>query len=105
MKKKLIASYKEWSKKGILPNDGLCNCLEDTEYFKTFQLFKPDSKTMTKLFKQDYLTLYWGCDMKWEDIYKITDIKQIRIGEFVCRQFTPLRETIVLLICAMHDEL
>ena len=75
--------HKLWMEDGQMFSDGLCNNLfsEDMEYL---MLFNPDG------FKQNY----WAYG---ED--EFPSFKNIMYD------YTPLRQTIVLLICAMKGEL
>lgn len=81
MQKKLIDLHKEWCETGKLPKGGLCNSLP-WEYIKAFSLFDYD---------QPYGE-FWGCPE-----YEYGDSRR----EF---EYTPTRQTIVLLICAMNNE-
>jgi hypothetical protein len=91
--KKLIEHYQEWAEEGRLPSPGLCSSI-DENYEKTLGLFEPTKKDIKELKKSGYTFNFWGYN-----------------GSFYDRSFlkyyglTPLRETIILLICAMHDEI
>jgi len=89
--KKLIDHYKEWDKEGQLPDDGLCYSIPD-EYKKSLRLFKPTEKELRKLTEWGLSPFYWASGLGWFDLNRY-------------RSLTPLRETIILLICAMHDEI
>jgi hypothetical protein len=87
---KLIELYKKWMKTGLLPHWGLCKSLP-YKYKKLFELVSPTEEDKSRY----NLLNYWGCDKTIENVSEteLTD------------SFTPLRQTIVLFICAMHDEL
>lgn len=90
--KKLIDLYKEWMETGLIEEDrfrkhgtgGLCNCVPE-KYLETLFLFTPkkdsDGFWANNLDRTYYSTI--------ESMYG----------------FNPLRQTIVLLICAIHNEL
>ena len=89
----LINEYKKWIGTGILPYTGLCFTLKGTIYFQTLEMFRPNLKEQEELYKENKSMLFWGNGENYNDV-KSLDL-----------DFTPLRQTIVLLICAMHDEL
>lgn len=89
---KLKQKYEKWMETGRLPKDGLCNCLMRTEYQNTLGLFRPSLKDKFELSEEGISRGYWGSGLAYTDK-----------GKFY--SFTPLRQTIVLLILAMHDEL
>lgn len=90
MKKKYLPLYYEWMNTG-LPSNGLCESLEnscDLDYFDNGQGIN-----------------YWGY---WADkgdvrIYSGDVNHEERMN--MLRQFTPLRQNIVLLLAAMNGEL
>lgn len=88
---KLIELYRIWMTTGHLPKLGLCNSIP-IEYRKTFYLLAPLHDDKVGLLIDSGSQTYWGsglpCDHKLEET-----------------GFTPLRQTIVLLICAIHNEL
>lgn len=88
----LIEEYENWMETKELPDNGLCGCLKGTEYRDTLRLFIPSSKDFTELFRNSLDLAYWGSSLAYNDN-----------GRFY--SFTPLRQTIVLLILAIHDEL
>lgn len=81
---KLIDLYKQWMETGKLPEDGLCNCIPQ-KYSKEFNLCKPESSPY----------MYWA---------NIDTPTQNNYDDWH-NGFNPIRQTIVLLICAMCDEL
>ena len=89
--KKLIDHYKEWLEKGELPKFGLCHSVPN-EYKKSLLLFEPTLYELNEAIDCGMSGLYWASGLTIFDPNK--------------RQaLTPLRETIILLICAMHDEI
>jgi len=86
---KLIDLHKQWMETGMLPKDGLCNSLRGK--YAT-NLKKHFDKTIG-----EYGT-FWA--------YPLTYQQQIRHSYTeMALSYTPLRQTIVLLICAMNNEL
>lgn len=84
--KKLIDLYKEWMETGTLPGDGLCNSVPK-EYKSDLRKLEPEC----------YYT-FWA--------YPLTDQQQLDHSYYdMAYSFTPLRQTIVLFICAMNNEL
>jgi hypothetical protein len=89
--KKLIEHYKVWLEKGELPVYGLCLSVPD-EYKESLYLFVPTDDELDELACLGISGFYWASGLRMFDPNK--------------RQaLTPLRETIILLICAMHDEI
>jgi len=84
---KLIDLHKEWMEKGLLPNSGLCNTLafEEPPYSTLLNEILPN--------KNGYLLPNGEFIMGDKVTSKIRD------------EYTPLRQTIVLLICAMNNEI
>ena len=76
-----------------MPASGLCDCIPQ-EYKETLKMFDPE----------DYLTYgnYWGADKPWNEYLIKGDVfdDRNRFGGYGI-----LRQTIVLMICAMHNEL
>lgn len=68
---------------GDLPDYGLCNCLDSEE----LELFKPDDAS------EFYPRNYWAYGGPHASINTVST------------QFSPLRQTIVLFLAAMNDEL
>jgi len=88
---KLIDLYKEWMETGKLPDWGLCNSIPK-EYWETLDLFEPSQDEESQLDYEGLSWNYWASGLP-------TNHKDEKYG------FTPLRQTIVLLICAMKDEI
>lgn len=89
---RLIDLYKEWMEKGRLPNGGLCVSL-NCEYEDSLkEYFYPTPTEFKSLSHEGYEPTYWASGLP-------SDHKDEYCG------FTPLRQTIVLLICAIHNEL
>jgi hypothetical protein len=89
--KKLIDNYKEWVEDGGLPDYGLCNSVP-SEYRESLLLFVPTDDESDELVKLGISRHYWASGLGVLDPNKLDTL-------------TPLRETIILLICAMHDEI
>ena len=93
--KKYLSIYELWAPKGkMLPGEtrdtsGLC------DYFNgdpLFELMKPTVKDEEQLRHEGKSTYVWASDVGYEED-----------GEFFT--FNPLRQTIVLFMAAMNDEL
>ena len=89
---KLKQEYENWMETGELPENGLCSCLLRTKYKSTLELFEPLLEESMELSKEGISQCYWASGLSYTDN-----------GRFY--SFTPLRQTIVLLILAIHDEL
>lgn len=89
---KLIEMHKSWMDKGELDVNGLCNSLKGTVYEEILELFEPECNPLNT-----QTDVYWG--------YSGINVLFAPNEHFVKYQYTPLRQTIVLLICAMHNEL
>lgn len=94
---KLIDYHHQWMETRCVPNQGLCNtmdCFNHDEWLKYYIL-------LIKFFKPDtYEQAYWAYGVKYpEGVLSAQEIK------LITTKYTPLRQTIVLFICAMYDEL
>ena len=91
MSKKLIDLHKEWMEVGEIPEnedgDGLC-ALIPFEFRDDFNLFKPKN-----YFELSFPKTYWA--------HSARPPRDSRAW----KEYTTLRQTIVLLICAMNNEL
>jgi hypothetical protein len=94
MKGKLITNFKKWSTEGEIPEEGLCTTLRYTPYKETLEQFVPTREDVDTLHKEDKPFIYWAYGIKFSD----EETKERRQG------LTPLRQTILALICAIHDE-
>lgn len=92
MAKKLINLYKEWMETGKIPGNGLCNSMPNDEYKYSLEDFAPYSSDKLGIINDGESRNYWGAGLSPHH-------------KGVSRDFTPLRQTIVLLICAMNNEL
>jgi hypothetical protein len=88
---KLIELYKEWMETGVMPDSGLCPSIP-TKYKIYLNLFKPEPSENILLMQENLSVGYWASGL---DVYDN--------GKY--DSFTDLRQTIVLLICAMNDEI
>ncbi len=94
MKGKLITNFKKWSTKGEIPAEGLCETLRYTPYKETLRLFSPTIEDARTLHEERKPFTYWGYGIE----YNGEELKKRHQG------LTPLRQTILAFICAMHDE-
>lgn len=97
MKKRLIDYHREWEIKKQIPTDGLCLTFDKlpVKYRNTFELFEPSTQEVGELDDSYESCGFWAAGL---DRYE-ADFQDIRIG------YTPRRQAIILLICAMHNEL
>jgi hypothetical protein len=85
---KLIYLHKEWVRKGYMHRQGLCSSLPAEyreEFFNLFAVYK--------------LATYWGYDGKNYNPYSFHHTHDVYV------KYTPLRQTMVLLLCAINNEL
>ncbi len=105
MKKRLIDYHNEWMKSGLLNQSGssfgLCHTI-DRQYRESLSLFTPNKQEIEELYESEIVDTteidfaYWAEDCKPEKFPK---------GETNGNIYGPTRQAIVLLICAMHNEL
>lgn len=89
MKKRLIDYHYEWMEKRRMHDCGLCHSLPE-KYKKTFELFYPP-----ELSDWGILVNCWAADIE----YNRGNDDKVSYG------YGKTRQTIVLFICAMHNEL
>jgi hypothetical protein len=94
MKGKLITNFKKWSTKGEIPEEGLCTTLRYTPYKETLGLFIPTIEDTHTLHEENKSLTFWAYGIMLNG----EEAKVRRQG------LTPLRQTILALICVMHDE-
>lgn len=92
--KNLFDLHKKWSKSNNIDGHGLCGCVPNY-YKKSLALFNPNHDEEGYTPEKGMSLLYWAfgeaCDVndnfpKWF-------------------KYSPLRQTIVLFICAIHNEI
>jgi hypothetical protein len=91
---KYLPLYYEWNKRGRMSVNGLCTKFmglgnKAMPFYKEFDFVRPTDKDADRLYMGGYSSAYWASDSP--------DMK-----EYI---FTPLRQTIVLLMAALNDEL
>lgn len=84
---KYLSLYIAWMEKGRLPSNGLCHYFQDDELFN---LIDPEKGSMET---------YWAYD----DDDHVQDTDWSEMNRWF--SFNPLRQTIVLLMAAMNNEL
>lgn len=86
-----LECYNLWVKNAYtMPGGGICKSLPlHLKNSKAFGLIVPDVDEKFALFLDDKDEVYWGSDSWWSK----------------SNQFTPLRQTIILLAAALNDEL
>lgn len=82
-----LKMYREWMEAGKMPNSGLCFYFQHDELFG---LFVPSSLEEIELTTEKLPVLFWGAET-----YK--ELAQFGFG--------PRRQTIVLFLAAMNNEL
>ena len=90
-KKKYLEFYERTIKTGKLPKNGLCFCFIDDDYLKLFSPGKMGG--------------YWGYYMEFYDHVVLTQDVDKELSDRLCNEFNPLRQTIVLFMAAMNNEL
>jgi hypothetical protein len=101
--RELIDLYADWATARELPGDsGLCNYIPQA-YRNELKLFVPDQLELIELSLEGISTVYWANNKPyhWYSSVLKYDLNQYRIR----KAFNPFRQTIVLFICAMHNEL
>jgi hypothetical protein len=97
MAKKLIDLHKEWMETGFIgtpmPWDGgLCNLLPP-KYKSDLDLLKRTDEDRQQASKEGLDFVFWASGLPKKTVY-----------EELAYSYTPLRQTIVLLIAIMHNE-
>lgn len=94
MSKKHIEFYKKCMKTGMLPEPGLCLCKRHINTEMLDELFEPDQKELEALASEGLCTTYWA-----------SEAPDIDISDNCFKGFPSLRQTIVLFMAAINDEL
>ena len=89
---KLINKHNKWCEKGKMNSSGLCDELIGTKYESAFMLFVPNKLERDMLEISGLSIGWWGSGV-------------IHNNGSRYFTYTEMRQNIVLLICAMHDEL
>lgn len=89
-KKKYLPLYKKWIISGRIPEYGLCESADDNN--ELCNTFYPGKKLIES---------YWGSIDIWKNkkYSNLIDVDRIRF------EFTPLRQTIILFMAAINDEI
>ncbi len=93
---KHLQFYMDCMKRGVMPNSGLCINTVDLGgplSEELFRLFIPTDDELFALAKKGYSTSYWGLGVITNDYDILYDA------------FSPLRQTIVLFMAAINNEL
>lgn len=90
---KYLKFYKKCMETGELPSEGLCSCLPE----EAIDLIAPSGEEEDTLHTEGKPWLYWGYGKTWKTAGRTSDL--------VPRTFTPLRQTLVLLLAAINNEL
>lgn len=94
MKRPHLWFYKNYCNTGKMPFDGLCGCVYEGGLLSGELLshFEPTFSDEKELRHNQQSTVYWASGLHMDDDSKFDT-------------FTPLRQTIVLLMAAMNNEL
>lgn len=79
---------------GKLPHEGLCGCFRYIDYEMLEDLFSPDENDIEGLREKGMCYTYWASEAVSDDF-----------SEQCTMSFGPLRQTIVLFMAAINDEL
>lgn len=95
-RKKYLPLYYKWASKGRIPHFGLCNCFKDCY---EFHLLLPEDMNGYWAYDGEPLSADAGINMQRDIDRRIITRDDAR------HEFTPLRQTIVLFLAAMNNEL
>lgn len=94
-KGKHLQFYMDCMKTGMMPDEGLCFCINKNNMGplepSIFDLFIPDEEDKEMLIDDNHSLNYWG-----------SGLDHMKCGYY---QFTTLRQTIVLFMAAINNEL
>lgn len=93
MKTPHLDFYKKCMLSGSLPCAGLCNNISWLDFI-TLELFEPTENDRRVLIKENLRVTYWASGAKATDV-----------SDLCLTGFTPLRQTIVLFMAAINNEL
>lgn len=96
---KYLDFYNECMKTKSLPKDGLCLSLPT----RSIRLIKPTKEDLNQLKFEKKPESYWANGKIWKNIEK-REKRTLDFGYYM-QEFTPLRQTLVLLLAAINDEL
>lgn len=82
--------YYKCMESGLIPNAGLCLCKGIDN--QKLLLFEPPDNHKINSASNCLSSAYWASGLRYDDINR-------------CHKFTPLRQTIVLFMAAMNNEL
>lgn len=92
-KQTFLSCYNEWIKEGKLPRPGLCTSLPNELFYNSnWQLIRASTDERYQLYIKNFSSTYWADGRK-------------RIESSGPCDFTPLRQTIMLLAACLNDEL
>jgi hypothetical protein len=94
--------YKRCMETGVLPANGLCGCADDERFDRwIFSLIQPTDEDFVGLLKSGMIAVegggYWGSGLSLRNS-NYTSNQRVR-------GFTPLRQTLVLFMAALNNEL
>lgn len=100
-KKKYLPLYEKWMASGVIDNSpGIDSANGMCDLFKKHRLWKrvsADPKDKQVLWYENIEIIWWGSGFSESLFYK--DPVKVK------SEFTPLRQTLVLFMCAMNEEL
>lgn len=85
---KYLDFYYKCAETGKMPDYGLCACLDSIGDNLLFHLIEPTPEDANELFRKNNSELFWGSG---SSAYKLS-------------KFTPLRQTIVLILASLNKE-
>lgn len=95
--KNLMECHEEWIKTGIMPHVGLCGSLSGKYLATLVEMFTLSKEEIEQLRGENKPAGFWGYGYAFN-----TD--EFNEGSLTM-SYTPLRQNVLLLIAAMHDEL
>ena len=117
-KKKYLPLYLEWMKRGLIPKRGLCNVFSHYPYYSSdddrtvmlFRLFSPLAND-SALDIDSIGGGFWAYDgaafasSDFDEAHEKACARRGIASDNAYYDFTPLRQTIVLFLAAMNNEL
>ena len=101
--KKYLALYKKWLETGKLPKGlGLCNEFGKFDSTKGVRVYHDE---LFPLFVEDQVFVYWGFEDGFGEKELLANWGNESVMTEMRSSFTPLRQTILLFMAALNEEL